>query len=343
MHSIARRWTRTVPGLLTVLLLLAAMGLGAPCALAQEEAEPPAPKEEEKPPEEEAPAEEGEPSAPREEPGPDKDPAPEPAPPKVKVITIPEKVVYIEKKPKKSLLVLQPRALSYSVIEERFRVGASGSKGTNIEPDDDLGMDNVLFLSPAVNLELNFKIFGLLARFHFSYTASTLHGLYQIGRPITFSRTTFPVGTVVGSQFTHRRVTVRYFQEIIASDLFDVDVALGADYFYFRNILDAPTLAREKDVTESAIPVIGARGFYKPFDWGKTFLRLDGFYWNLGRETGMTGILETSLGVSIHISGNLGFAVEFAVEWISIRKGRPARVEVDCVTYGPRISVYAKL
>ncbi len=264
-----------------------------------------------------------------------------PAPPTV--VTRTEYVYLKEKAKKKSLLLLEPKALSVRFLFERFRVGSDTLRGSSIEPDEDLGMDSVVFLKPDVNWELEFKIFGLRARLGFSYTDNTMHGLRTLDRAFSFSRTTFPSGTVLGASFTQRRATARYFQEIAASDLIDVDLALGADYVFFRNVLDAPALAREKDATEHALPILGCRAFYKPYEWAWVFVRIDGFYWNLGRETGEAGILEAAAGLSFRLSENLGFEVEFSVDVISIRKGRKARVELDYVEFGPGIAVYAKL
>lgn len=263
--------------------------------------------------------------------------------PPAEVITRTEYVFLKENEKKKSILLLEPRAISLMFLFERFRAGSETLRGTSIEPDEDLGMDSMVFLLPDINMEIETRVFGLRARLRFSFTDNTLHGLKKLGRPVAMSRTVFPADTVVGSTFTQRCAEVRYFQELVESDLILADLALGADYMFFRNVIDAPGFAREKDVTEAAIPILGARASYRLTEWGILFLRADGMYWNLGRETGATGIFEAAAGISVKFSERLGFEIEFSMDLRYLRKGRRARVEIDYVGFGPGISVYAKL
>jgi hypothetical protein len=226
---------------------------------------------------------------------------------------------------------------------ERVQVGGEGREGTKIKPEEDLGLDTVLFLSPEINTQLNWTIFGHLARIHLSYSDITLHGLYQLKRDIGFGRTVFPAGNVLGTQFTHRRARLRYFQEVYKSDLGSLDFQVGGDYLFFRNILHTPGFARQKDVTEAGIPALGARAFLAPFSWGQVYARMGGFYWNLGREAGASGIFEWGLGLSVFFSKSWGFMMDFSFLWISLRKGREDRVVLDYWEYGPGIAIYACL
>ncbi|MHC4779136.1 MAG: hypothetical protein ACYTFG_11220, partial [Planctomycetota bacterium] len=146
------------------------------------------------------------------------------------IIYLPPPIRGLKKPKEKSLLVLEPRAISYKFLFERVHIGSGTDEGSKIKPERHLGLDHVLFLSPEINTQLNFEIFGFLARLHFSYTDTTLHGLSRLTKEIGFNGTIFPAGLVVGTQFTHRRASVRYFQEVFQSELFTVDFNVGGDY-----------------------------------------------------------------------------------------------------------------
>jgi hypothetical protein len=269
------------------------------------------------------------------------DPAPAPIPSEPEVIYVHRPVE--TKKKSKSLLVLEPRAMGYKFLKDRVRVGFGRDERSRIEGDRHLGLENVLFLSPEINTQLNFKILGFLARLHLSYTDITLHGLTQLSKDIGFSGTVFPAGTVVGTRFTHRRARIRYFQEVLQHEGVTLDVNLGGDYLFFRHILDSPGFAREKDVTETGFPVAGVRAFWVPVPWGRLYGALSGFYWNLGRETGASGLFEASIGFSIFFTPTWGFMVDFTFLWISHREGRTGRVAIDYFEFGPGIALYACL
>jgi len=248
-----------------------------------------------------------------------------------------------QKSRKKSLFFVEPRAIGYRFILERVRVGDGGARGTKIEPEADLEMENALLLSPEINTQINYEILGYLTRLRFNYTSVTLHGLAKLGRDLAFGSETFTAGTVVGSVFSQRRVSLRLVQEVFKSDAVEVDVGLGADYLYFYNLLHAPGIARESDTTETGLPVAETEWRFLPLAWGVIHARLGGFYWNLGRETGFAGVLAFSTGVSVFFTKSWGFTIEFSVNWISMGKGRHDRTLVNYWEFGPGLALYASL
>jgi hypothetical protein len=262
--------------------------------------------------------------------------------PAPEVITVPYKVVQRKAK-KKSLLVLKPRAIAYKWLFERFRVGSDGVRGTTISPGEDLGLADTQFLSPQINIELSFPVFGMEARLRFAYSDTTLHGVTALGRDIRMSRTLFPAGTIVGSQFTQRKVSLRYFQTIVESSLIDVDLGVGVDYVFFRNVMNSPGFSRQRDVTEAALPVLSVRGFLSLVDGGEAFVRLTGFYWDLGSSTGETGVFECSVGFAVHFSKTWGFQFNLSLAYVSIRKGTKSPVAIDYWEIGPGLAIYASL
>jgi len=314
-------------------------GKGTPSP--EKPAEPAPEKSAEKPADEPAdkPAEKPAPEKPPEKPA--AEPAPKKPPSTPEVVFVPFK--WKAKKEKKSLLVLQPRAFGYLWLSQTLRVSAPWARGSEISIHSDLDMERFVFLTPSVYVELNFRIFGLLARLHFSYTSIALHGLTLLGSDLRFGSVVFPAGTVVGSEFDHRRASVRYYQEVLDIDYLSLDAVVGGDYFYFRNEMDAPGVNRQEDRTEEALPVVGARTCLKPYKWGWAYAKLSGFYWNLGKTAGATGIFETTVGITIRFTEHWGFNLDFSLAWISIRKGRRSPVELDFVEFGPGLAVYAKL
>jgi hypothetical protein len=339
-------------------------------AVGGEEPPPPAPPEE--PPGEEAPPdpEEGgegpsDPVPPAEEPSPPEEggetpgaekeettpdeTAPEPGKDVEEKEETPPEVVYMPPpirslKPKeKSFLVLEPRAMSYKFLIERIHMGSGSDEGSKIKLERHLGVDRTLFLSPEINTQFNFKILGFLARLHLSYTNTTLHGLALLTKDIRFNGTTFPVGMIVGTQFTHRRARIRYFQEVFQSESVTVDINVGGDYIFFRNILESPGFTQEKDVTETALPILGARVFATPFSWGRFFACASGFYWNLGRDMGATGSFEVSVGVAVYFTKTWGFLLDLSFLRLSVREERFSRAQIDYWEFGPGLTLYASI
>jgi hypothetical protein len=235
--------------------------------------------------------------------------------------------------------VLQPRAVGYKFFFERIQVDANGSDGTRIRPERDLDLDREIFLSPEVNVQFQYKILGFMARLHVTFINETLHGLVLLDRDIRFRRSVFPAGAIVGSEFTHRRARVQLFQEVYTSERAAFDVRLGAEYFFFRNVLTSPGLTRAKDITESALPMLGARAFYKPVPWLEIYSTAYAFYWNFGGKR-LAGSVEGSVGAFVRIFRNWGFMLDFTAVWIAMREDA---VRLHYVEFGPGVILYACL
>jgi hypothetical protein len=245
-----------------------------------------------------------------------------------------------KKAKKKNLFVLKPRALSYKFILERIRIDGAGVTGTWIKPEEQLGMDRERFLSPEINIQIHYDILGFMARLHLTFVDETLHGLSLLDRDVRLRHTLFPAGTVVGSEFTHRRASVRYCQEVYKSDSLDFAFLAGGEYVFFRNVITSPGLAREKDITETGFPILGTRGFYRPVAWGKVYASLSGFYWKAGKEGDLAGTLEFSAGLFLQLCRNWGFMLDFTVKWTALREGD---VRLHYLEFGPGMILYACL
>jgi hypothetical protein len=320
-----------------VFLALAGLGAAAPAG----EPSPTAEGSREAAPEAPAPGpSENRPKPPGGEAGP---PAPTPAKPAEKTpipFLVPETK---DQEEEKSLLVLTPRAIGYRTFLERVQVGCGSQGGSSIQAERHLGLENTEIVSPAVNMEIDTKILELPARLQFSYFDTDLHGVARLGKDIAFGRTLFPLGTVVGSNVHTRRVQLRYIQNFLDLPEVEADFTLGAEYLYFYNRIDAPGLTHQEETTEAGLPLLGGAVRYTPVSWWSLFLQLQGFYWNLGRDTGETGSIEIAAGTSLRFTRTWGFILSLSFSWTTIGKGRASRVEIGYMEYGPELALYASL
>lgn len=253
----------------------------------------------------------------------------------------PPEPIMEKKASRRSVLVLEPRAVSYKSVLLRTQVGCDGVEGTKIKPERHLGLDRTLFLSPEINVQLNFEILGYLSRLHFTFEDETLHGIAQIPKDIRFGRTLFPAGSIMGAEFQARRARARWFQEVFKADTMALDMTLGVEYLMFRTVLTSPPLSRQKDVSETGLPILGARAYYSPLPWLRLYGALSAFYWDLGTER--AGFFETALGVFVTFTRSWGFLVEFQFERITLREEGDDRVTQDLWDWGPALTLYACL
>jgi hypothetical protein len=289
-----------------------------------------------------APAETPEPekpaNPPEKQPAATHDPVPEPAPVPLPRLATPG----TERKPR-SLLVLVPRTIGYRVFLERLHVGSDGDGGSKIKSERDFGLSNVHLVSPDINVELNTEVLGLLARLHFTYTDNELYGWGIVPKDIRFGRTLFPAGCTVGTSFHSQRVHIRYVQEVFHDPMGEVDVSVGSEYFYIRNKVESPGLARQEEVSEAALPVFGVAGWFGPAEWGRVYARAQGFYWNLGKDVGEAGTFEFASGLSLRLMKGWGVNVGFSALWLTMAEGRSSRVRIWYLDYGPEVAIYASL
>jgi len=243
----------------------------------------------------------------------------------------------------RSWFVFTPRTVGYRTFRERLRVGSGTERGSVIRPERDLSMGYTQVISPDINVEINTEVVGLVARFTISLTDDSLYGFCQLDRPLTFGRTTFPAGAAAGFELHRQRIQLRYVQELVRSSLFEMDAAVGAEYFYFMNKIKAPGFATRRDQTEFVIPTAGLMARYAPVWWGRLFLRVHGMYWNLGREFGEAGTLDAAAGVSVRFTKTWGFILGFSASYSSIAKGYPSRVGIGLLDFGPELAITASL
>lgn len=244
---------------------------------------------------------------------------------------------------KQSLLVMEPRALGYRFISEHVSLSSGHASGTRINLENDLDVANQVFLAPQVNSEINLDVLGFMTRFQFTYISHDLHGIAMAKKDLWFGGRNFSAGTVIGTHVVHRRMRLRYIQDILRFPWIEADISLGAEYFYFYHRLDAPGFAVEDDLTENTIPVPGCRIFLVPWQFCRVFADVEGFGWNLGADMGMTATLNCTIGVWIKFTETWGFVLDFSLRWIMMREGDASKVDLLFFEFGPGIAIYASL
>ncbi len=247
--------------------------------------------------------------------------------------------------------IVQPRALAYLTVKPRLQLSRAGVRGTEIDADSDLGLDNYEVSSPAVNFEVRTDFGGLRNTVRFSYRDSVYRGAQALSAPITYDKTTFPGGTVVATTLEVRYLELRMDQQLFGGAVWEGWITFGALYASVGSVLKAPggvfdsvgapQLSREVDTQETALPMLGGRLEWKWVSWLSLYVEGDAL--TLRTSNTRSTYLRAAVGFEVRLGRGWGFTLDYAASWLEIVKGAEDRDEIGILAFGPRLSLVAEL
>ncbi|MCI0343687.1 MAG: hypothetical protein L0216_21485 [Planctomycetales bacterium] len=250
--------------------------------------------------------------------------------------------------------IVQPRALAYLTVKPHLQLSRAGVRGTEIDADADLGLDNYEVSSPAVNFEVRTDLGGLRNTVLFSYRDSSYRGARALKGPITYDKTTFPGGTVVATTIEVRFLEARVEQRVFGGgegSALEGWVTFGGIYAAVGTVLKAPggvfdsagapQLSREVDTQETALPLLGGRIEWEWTGWLSVYAEGDALTFRTSNTR--STFLRAAAGFEVRLGRGWGFTLDYAASWLEIVKGAEDRDETGLLALGPRLSLVAEL
>jgi hypothetical protein len=167
-------------------------------------------------------------------------------------------------------LELSPSVTS-AILNSNIRVDSESGAGTDIEAEDDLGLQTVRWEPRLMGRWRP----GRHHEIEFGYQFARRNSEHQLERTITIRDTTFDAGLNVKSHMNTDIAYLNYRYAIIANDRTQAGIGLGLGALPFNFGVDALASAGSKQVTYTAgekltVPV-GALGLYGRFLFGSKF------------------------------------------------------------------------
>ena len=183
---------------------------------------------------------------------------------------------------------------------------SSGSVGTDIDMEDDLGFDGS---SEVLRLDADWRIAGRhglsLSYFDVSRRASKL-----ITTEIRFGDVVFPINTELSARFAFSVIKLAYHYLVVARERWDLGLSLGFHALDLSFGLEATGIGRTEEADALApFPVIGLYGAYALNDRTRLALVAEAFALEIDDNSGT--LIDGRLNLDYDVSNHWGIGIGY--------------------------------
>jgi hypothetical protein len=206
-------------------------------------------------------------------------------------------------------------SLTDVILNSDFRVDGSGGNGTDVDAEDDLGMDQHK-LQPRGALRWRP---GRRHEIEAGYQFARRGANKRLERDITVADTVFNVGVDLATTFNTDQVFLAYRFAFMAKERTQVGLALGLGALLLDLGLEAQIAGRTAAVSKSVTGPLGSLGLYGRFLSGdRWYFELEGRYVAISIDRFAIDVIEGGAAVRYHLSEPIGLELGWAFSAIEV-------------------------
>jgi len=210
-------------------------------------------------------------------------------------------------------------SLTDVILNSDFRIDGSGGNGTEVDAEDDLGMDQHK-LQPRGGFRWRP---GRRHEIELGYQFARRSSDRRLERPIEVADTGFTVGADLATTFNTDQAFLAYRFAFMAKERTQVGLALGLGALFLDVGMEAQIAGRTVAVSKSLTGPLGSLGLYGRFLAGdRWYFELEGRYVGINIDRFKIDVLEGGAAVRYHLSQPIGLELGWAFSGIEVNVDR---------------------
>lgn len=206
-------------------------------------------------------------------------------------------------------------SLTDVILNSDLRVDGSGGNGTDVDAEDDLGMDKHKLQPRGAMRWRPGRRHEIEAGYQFARRSADR----RLERDITIGDSVFTVGADVSTSFNTDQAFLAYRFAFMAKERTQVGLSLGLGALFLDLGLEAQIAGRPIAVSKSVTGPLGSLGLYGRFLSGdRWYFELEGRYVAVSIDRFDIDVLEGGAAVRYHLSEPIGLELGWAFSAIQV-------------------------